>query len=224
MAGTLRSGTFRVAALAFVALLALLVTVHGAGASHGDRGTLRILSIHEDQFHNWDFQGGGARVDWPIGILYWGNAEVDKVKAAYRSVGWYGGECGDSMWGHYNDGTGLDWDTDDGIKTPCVPGCFISGYHVRLYAPPATDRMYNISWGYYVFASAHRDRSELCLGVEKQYGWSEDAEGYAVDTARYRIGWTSGHDWADFFNGVAAGWSSNHYLQNNGFASHVRVP
>ena len=224
MVRTLQGPTVRTAGFVFIALLAALATVRGASANHSDGGTLRLLSIHEDQFHNWDFQNGGARVDWPITILYWGNAEVDKIKDAYRAVGWSGGTCGDSMWGHYNDGYGLDWDTDDGIKVPCIPGCFVSGYHVRLYAPPGTDRMYNPSWGYYVFASSHRDRSELCVGAERQYGWSEDAEGYAVDVARNRFGWSGSHDWSSFLNGVPTGWVSNHYVQNNGLASQVRVP
>lgn len=220
----LRTPAYATPILLVVAALAALMTVHVASANHSDGGTLRLLSMNEDQFHNWDFQGAGARVDWPVTLLFWGNAEVDKVKDAYKRVGWSGGACGDSMWGHYNDGYGLDWDTDDGVKIPCLPGCFVSGYHIRLYAPPGTDRMYNPSWGYYVFASSHRDRSEFCIGVSKQYGWSEDAEGYAVDTATSRIGWSGSHDWADFLNRVPTGWSSNHYLQNNGFASHVRVP
>lgn len=193
-------------------------------ASHNDGGTLAILSIAEDQFHNWDFYGGGAGVDWPITIIFGNNAEIDKVKDKYDDdAGWFQGTCGGDMWGHYNDGYALDWDTDRGMKVPCLPGCGATSYHVRPYAPPSTDRMYNIYWGYYSFASSHRDKNEVCP-TGTQFGWSEDSENYTVDTAVVVFGWSAIHDWGYMYNIRISAWYGNHYVQNNGYASWVTVP
>ncbi|MFQ5380322.1 MAG: hypothetical protein ACE5EF_01685 [Dehalococcoidia bacterium] len=211
--------------LALGAVLALsgLFVVSTASASHDDNGTLGILRVREDSFFNWDFQHRGASVDWPVNILYWNNAEVDKIKIYYTMfAGWGGSTCGSTMWNRVNDGNGWVWDADDGIKTPCFPTCWASATHVRLYAPAATDRMYNTSWGYYVVATSHKDKNEFCPWG-RRHGWSEDAEGYAVDTAK-GFGWVVGHDWANFFNRLPEGYAGTHYRKNNGWASHVRVP
>jgi hypothetical protein len=216
---------FVVIAIAYV-VVAVATVAHGRASAHTDGGTLALLYIYEDQFHNWDFKDGGASVDWPISIIFGNNANVNKVKNAYKDRGWWGGECGSAMWGHYNDGYGLDWDTDDGVKgPPCIPGCFVTAYHMRVYALPSTDRMYNVGWGYYVFASTHQDRDEACPFVSAKAGWSETAEDYVVNFAINSIGWSASHDWANFFNYNQSGWQHNtHYLQSNGCGSWVNVP
>lgn len=212
-------------------LLVLVVSILGgsiaigghASASHNDGGTLAILSIAEDQFHNWDFQNAGAAVDWPVTIVFGNYAEIDKVKNKYKnSAGWALGKdgCATQMWGHYNDGGGLDWDLDSGMKIPCWPVCGTSSVHVRLYAP-VRDYMYNTYWGYYVFASSHRDKNEMCIGEE--FGWSEDAEYYTVNTAIV-LGWSATYDWGSMYNSRTSAWYGNHYVQNDGLASWVAVP
>lgn len=217
---------FRLSLLATATVLAVilgLAAVQSARANHDDMGVLRIITIREDQFLNWDFHNQGESVDWPINLLFWNNAEIDKVKRQYQfQDGWSGSGCGHTMWSALTDGYSWTWDGDDGIKRPCLPACMTSATHLRLYAPPATDRFYNPSWGYYVIASSHKDQSEFCFFGTK-HGWSEDAEEHAVDVAR-SFGWYAGDDWASFSNPLPNTHLGNHYLQNDGRASHVRVP
>ncbi|NIQ82617.1 MAG: hypothetical protein GTN93_31975 [Anaerolineae bacterium] len=181
---------------------------------------LTLLSVREDRFWNYDFNSktvSSTNVDWPLGVLYWNNAEVDKVKGIYGSWFPYGGGA---KYLRLKDGTSYVWDQDGGRKNNPCPIWQQSARHIRIYAD-SDDRLYNVSWGYYVLASSHKDWQECWAG--SQFGWSEESEGIFVAFAQSR-GYAAAHDWGNFFNYEAPRWEGNHYWDNNGYASAVNVP
>jgi len=159
-----------------------------------------------------------------------------------------GGTCGGTMWMYLNDAspaTGAHWDRDDGIKGgylnpggyKCVPGGGEWSIHFRLYADNpdqgGNDMMgYNTQWGYWVLASSHFDYDECNYPWDPicnpRHGWTETAEGWIGNDA-INI-WGSGavtwNAWG-FLNdqGWPTGYyAGNHYVNNNGWATQVRVP
>lgn len=184
---------------------------------------LTILGIDEDSFYNYDFETENAtstNVDWPVTMLFYGNAEVDKVK------GMFFGYPIAAVWMHarLDDGEGWLWDEDRGTKK----GNWYSedlGYniylHMRLYAPNPPDYMNNTSWDNYVLGTTHYDD----YPDENWSGYSEYAEN---DFASIAIddGYTVFEDWANFYNNEPYNDSRDpgHIWLNNGNATTVYVP
>jgi hypothetical protein len=199
---------------------------------------LTLLSIAEDKFYNFDFSQktvSGSTIDQPITILFWYNANVNKVKGIYGSPYLIGYTR--YFYLYDNPSIGWQWDSDRGIKyitylgaVETCPGVVVNfGYvfaHMRVYANPSTDRNYNRYWGYYVLASTHLDE----YPTESWWGYQEIAE-------RLFIGWASSkgypvyYDWSYFYNDVLDGccisdpdsYPNTTIWCNDGYISTVKV-
>ena len=171
-----RLGFSRIGVFLVLAVLLLLATAGIAGA--WTAANLQPVSFAEDQFYNHDFTAktvSATGVDWPVTIIFYGNASVSKIKSAYRGRGW-GNPFVNTMYGYENDGSGFVFAADGGVKTFAT-----KSPHMRLYAPGG--RMYNSTWGYYVIATTHFDNAELSSPPTQWFGMSEDAATAAVQTA-----------------------------------------
>lgn len=178
------------AALAmFAPAAALGVLAHAAGAA--STSNLSLVNQNEDYFRNYDFTAqvvSATGVDWAVDLVFKNNATINKVKNGMESPYDQGGTCASGQNGRLNDGAGYVWDSDSGKKTTCCP---ITGdaYHFRVYAD-ADDRMYNSTWGYYVFGTTHIDHAEC--GSGSWFGYSENAEGYLM--SHLPAGWSGTSD------------------------------
>jgi hypothetical protein len=205
--------------LAIVALLAV-ASIAGAWTA----ASLQPVTSAEDQFYNYDFTSrtvSATGVDWPVTIIFTGNASVSKIKSAYRSRGW-GNPFVTTMYGYENDGSGFVFAGDGGVKTFAT-----TSPHMRLYAPGG--RLYNSTWGYYVIATTHFDNAELSRPPTQWFGMSEDAATAAVQTAVKAWGSKSVTLNAVPLNnaqyGEAVGGSGErHIWQCDGLATLIRVP
>ena len=123
------------------------------------------------------------------------------------------------MYGRLNDGAGYVWDTDSGKKTTCCPVTG-SDYHFRVYAD-SDDRLgYNATLGYWVFATTHKDVKECGSGT--WFGDSEVAETYMRSVKPSSWGVSANSRW--MANYEAPRWQSDHYWNNNGYATEFSVP
>jgi hypothetical protein len=217
-----RLGLSKIGILLVLAVLLLLATAGIAGA--WTAANLQPVATAEDQFYNYDFTAkavSSTGVDWPVTIIFYGNASVSKVKSAFQSRGW-SNPFVTTMYGYANDGAGFAWASDGGVKTFAAKSS-----HMRLYAPGG--RMYNSAWGYYVVATTHFDNAELSSPPTQWFGMSEDAATAAVQTAIKAWGATS-----VTLNSVALGNAQygevknakgeRHIWQCDGMATLVRVP
>jgi hypothetical protein len=231
-----RSKKTRLAAAAAVALLvagaAALGVSQRADAVTANESAYTIMYIREDGFRNWDFHCNGTgcitrtNVDWPMVLLFYNNAEINKVKDNILEPRYdQGSTCASAQYARLNDGAGFNWDGDSGKKTTCCPGAgwpFPStADHIRFYAAGRAvhDRMYNTSWGYWIIASAHQDHNEpQCTTAASWFGYTETAEGnlYNYWTGNLgRPGWRNQQFWYNAQNND----QGNHYVRSNGYAS-----
>jgi hypothetical protein len=161
-------------------LLVLLAPAVPQAVAHTASSLDYVAGAGEDGLRNYDFDSqtvSSSNVDWPIMALFWNNANVNQVKTNVNPR--YGWATGSNEWGRISDSSPAAsgsncgswcWDSDGGKKTDA---CTVTGTggHIRIYAPPGSDRLYNISWGYYVPASLHQDHAECGTGT--WYGYSE---------------------------------------------------
>ncbi len=208
--------TFRFRPLAICILCASIVAlasgsvVRSASTSH-----LTLLYVNEDSFRNYDFLSetvSSSNVDWPVTLLFWNNANVNKVKIFTWS--------GSTMYGRMNNGSGYLWDSDKGSKDVLCP-IIGDAHHYRVYAPPSTDRMYNVSWGYWVFATSHIDHNECGFGSYS--GYSDKTENY-VATQFANAGYPVARNWASFYNYEPYRVQGSHVWSNDGYATAIRLP
>jgi len=209
--------------ISFIAVIAIAALLVPMSASGGSTSNLTLLYIQEDSFRNYDFDSQyvlSTNVDWPVTLVFWNNANINKVKNSLDSAGFQWG--GDSENGRLNDGYGYVWDTDGGRKNVLCP--FLStDSHYRIYAP-SYDYLYNVSWGFYVIGTTHRDHNE-CGPLDTWYGKSDEAEN-EVAFASAAV-WGSGavaSDWAYFYNYEPYRAEGSHIWLNDGYATAVRVP
>jgi hypothetical protein len=187
-----------VAALVAVASVAGF-EVAGERADGASVSRLNRLSFYGDQFWNYDFTTKLVRahqVDWPIGLVFYGNASINKVKGCLHNK--YD-QVGGPMYARLNDGGRWRWDSDRGRKTTACPGAPSQpawARHYRIYADP-DDRLYNHAWGFYVIGATHYDINECWAG--RQFGWSETSEGWITYRWRLNGGWAQ-DDWRSFSN------------------------
>jgi hypothetical protein len=164
------------------AFLAMAGFVSSQQAVATTSGAIHTIQLREDRFLNYDFRSESAsrtNADWPIDFLFYGNASINKVKKKLRPwLGWKGS----SQYAKVNNGTGWVWDSDKGIKTQLCPIKGQTAAHMRIYAPPTTDTLWNRGWGYYVIASSHFDHQECWSGAK--FGWSENTEHWIASRAR----------------------------------------
>jgi hypothetical protein len=111
--------------------------------------------------------------DWPVSLVFAGDASITRVKRAMRTVGLT--RTGHTRYLAYrnSDGT-IRFDGDRGLKTVCDANG--TDVHVRLYAPTATDRFIDPEFGSVVLGTAHLDRADGCSVQPTMFGFSEEAE------------------------------------------------
>jgi hypothetical protein len=190
------------------------------------KSNFRTLSLREDRFLNYD---GGCpdnfdcfkptNVDWPVDLIFWNGAEIDKVKTAMAQGAGYSFRGSEENFKLNNSG---DWqiDGDKGVKTVLCP--IDSGIHFRIYAPP-TDHLYNQSWGFYVLGTSHYDGRE-CPGWDSWFGASEIAEEQITADAQAVFGGSAvGYDKVNMHNPEGERWEGNHYWLNSGYATAIKV-
>jgi hypothetical protein len=219
-----------------VLLLALcLVLATAAGgrlalqrdAEAASTGKLALLYVNEDRFRNYDFTAqavSATGVDWAISLLFYNNATINRVKSA---LGNEYDQTGSKMNGRMTEnagstgvGGGYVWDEDGGRKTTKCPGLVTQpsqARHYRIYAD-GDDRLYNLSWGYYVFGSTHYDINECSLTQPAWFGYSETSEGWIAQRWRQN-GRSAVEDWSSFANAEPYRVEGDHIWENDGLAT-----
>ena len=174
-----------VALAALTSVLALPATAEAPSASSS---ALARLSDRGPSFATYDgdvsFDQRGR--DWPVVLVFAGNATVGKVKAGLRKAGYTRG--GHVQYLGYTAGHGgARFDGDHGLKTRCDANG--TDVHLRIYAPAPADHFADPEFGSFVVATAHLDRADGCGKPPKLFGFSEIAEARIAAAARRR-GWT----------------------------------
>lgn len=208
--------TFAIVGMLIVTLVCLLPPT----ASAWTTSRLAVVNVGGDYIYNYDFESPSAsssNVDWPVTMMFTGNANINKVKNIY-----WGTALGANMYGRVNDGAGWVWDNDRGTKSL---GAY-STCHMRLYAD-SDDRLYNLTWGYFVIGTSHYDIREIF--PDRRFGWSEDAATELSNLAEdhwsvWFVEWNS----INMYNYEPGRWeyeggSPRHYWQNNGYATQVQL-
>jgi hypothetical protein len=215
-----------IAGVLLASFLGVLLNSPDADGATARQGNYRLLYLGwGDRAYNYDNLTESAtytNVDWPVNILWWGNANVFTVKS---QIG-FGSTCGSKMKLRLDDGDndpGLRWDEDGGTKSPCAPVCYQTAHHMRVYAPYPADKFYNPSWQYYVLATTHKDNSEFCVPGAQRFGWSESAEHWFMTNAQVPL---SGKvpEWSNWFNAEPFRVEGNHVWDNSGYTTAVKVP
>jgi len=198
-----------------VLAVTLAVSARADACCTAPPGSFWILSVNDgsgtvDMFYNWDFGGKNhvsTNVDWPVTLVYGGNASVWYVKYKLQCMGLDVGPPdwpASDQWGYFTDDwlTGWEWRADDGVKK-ANPFNVTEFGHIRLYAPGDGDRFYNLWYEYWVYATTHMDKDELSV-LRAQFGWSDTIQrvfARAGDPAGpCNLGWTVYHKWARLYN------------------------
>jgi hypothetical protein len=225
--------------LAAASLTILILFI--AGSSTGARTAFEFENVpfkgSHDSFYNWDFTSRaaansahesdiGTDIDWPMNLLFYGNATIDSVKGAYELVGF--DQEGTTMYGRMNDGSGREVDPDKGRKEHFCPGLFSpdEGIHFRIYAPRPPDHMTagRRTLRAYVLGTSHIDKRECSLDG-KQHGWSEDAEREIARRIKYVFGARAvERNYADWKNDELDHMDGRYFIQTNGKGTRVRIP
>lgn len=197
-------------------LLATTLAAHAETASQ-----ISVVFVQEDRFDTVDYKSRNnvnGNVDWPVTLMFYNNAEVNRVKNIF-----FGDAPGDLHSAFLSDvsHTTPGWDDDRGTKSSL--DCFSTTefLHMRVYAD-SDDRMYNVDWGYYVIGTTHYDVRE-CSFTDRQFGWSEVAQQDFEQRAQSQ-NYTVFLEWSDFGNAEPDRWEGSHFWQSSGRASAVYVP
>ncbi len=210
----------RMIVLAAVACIGALfvATAHAATTYH-----LAAQRLNEDSFDNYDFNSASvssSNVDWPVGLFFYNNAEVEKIKAGLSQSYFY---PGDTQNGRLDNSFGWFFDDDGGRKTRV---CSVGNYddHYRIYADPDHgNRNWTAGVGFYVIGTTHVDGNE-CGGGTAYFGFSEPAEDRLGSVARSVTNWTVYDDNYAMNNYEAYRAEGNHWWLNNGNATMFRLP
>lgn len=218
----------RLTYLALVPLLAVLAVVIGVRASDAAtpaNGYTNITFLNgdgTDSFYNYDFQsipGTATNASMPVGLIFFNNAEVDKVKGLLGGRYVVGPPLASENYAYLRDApTNALYDSDNGRKTG-FGSCNGVVDHYRLYAD-GDDRMYDVDWGYFVVGTAHRDVNELC---NASYGYSESAEG-RLGGYWNELGYRRAHDWIFAYNYEPFRVDGAHVWDNDGYMTGFCVP
>lgn len=180
---------------------------------------------YDDVFRNYDFRSqweSQYNVDWAVTMLFWNNASVGKVTNSLWYYGYWAN--GGTMWARVTDNS-VDW-VWYGSEGKKMKVC--DDYHMRIYADTHDSMLNNPGWGFFVFATTHRDRHEQggCPG-NVWHGLGEVAEEHFAQVFRnacnpviddainmhnhenFRIEWVG---------------SVPHYWENNQYATMVYIP
>jgi hypothetical protein len=191
------------------------------GAFGATTSNLRTLTFgYGDTIYNYDFENQSVdsqHVDWATSLLFYNNANINKVKNILSGSYWLGGSRENFFGNNAYRGTGWVWDQDGGEKTD-TPSCLGSDSHYRVYAPPASDFFYNPGFGYYIFGTTHQDHHEFC---NSWYDHSEETE-HDIANKMSGKGYFTRYDYAWFYNAQFNS-QSNHYWDNDGYATYIKV-
>ena len=217
-----RRGALRVAA----GMILLAASLSATTASRASTTTTLVnVQFAGDRFYNFDFDSKNAsanNVDWPVDLIFWGNASISKVQS---KLGWFW--PGSSEYAQVDDGAGASWVSSGGRKNT-----FCTDTHYRLYAPAGTGFLSNAVLGHYVIGTSHLDKNEC--GSSAQYGWNETAE--ANVAARAAAVWGAGvviknalvmpdgTPTLSLLQDAQSGWQGSHYFDNNGYPTLIMVP
>jgi hypothetical protein len=210
---------------AVVVLLPLLLLCGVVPAGASTTTNLQLVRYGQNSFYNYDFDSQSAvatNVDWPVDMIFYGNASVSKV---YNKIGWILGGSNEYML--LNTGSGATWVSAGGRKNT-----FCTDTHYRLYAPAATGYFTDPVLGHYVIATMHLDKNEC--GTSPTYGWNETAEQNVANRAAKVWGTKAVHyDATTLPDGTSTqtllnnfnetGWQGNHYFHNDGLPTLVKV-
>ena len=139
----------------------------------------RVPRVGPDQMWSWDFcernftltqPAVAEKSDWPIAFVFENDSSVQRAKQYYAGRKWASG-----MWTYVADrepnvqghiAASIPWDHDEGAyRGHAILGDKI---HYRVYGGNpqygGDDKMYNLSWGFYVVATAHIDHNERFVG------------------------------------------------------------
>jgi hypothetical protein len=227
-----------------IMFFALYIPIAYLGPATSDNFGLAWL--YEDQLYNWDFSETRVDMniaDWPITIVFYGDATKAKVANALRWRGYL--IPGSYMYARINDRDpyyGTDnwfWDSDNGLKKyerisqstmeifarvckdPYLNSTWDVFIHIRLYANPDTGYIFSPWLGKYVIASTHLDG--LYIGflriAEVWSGFSSFAEfRERIDFDDYRA------NAIDLYN---ADWTcrrvGSHYNYHDGYATLIEI-
>lgn len=180
--------------------------------------------------------------DNPIGLVFKGNADVDRVKNRLEDVGFtIDATWGTPMYAYIVDDVDPGeprWDKDEGVKDDKCASFSIPPFeakrdrHVRVYGG-ADDQIESFStqWGFYVIASAHFDVNECPFTGTTWHGKSEVVENYVATRMQQMLGFAVLHDitrlgnaenWED--SKCAAPVRGKHRRCNDGYATQIEVP
>jgi hypothetical protein len=209
--------------------MALAVTVLATFASVGTGAALaatapnfHVVSYDGDTWTNYDVTAPGTQnVDWPVDLIFWGNATTSKV---YWQMRWIWG--GSTMYAQVDDGAGPFWASTGGRKNT-----FCTDTHYRLYAD-GDGYLLNTWLGRYVIGTAHLDRNEC--GPTPSFGWNETAEANVAARARAVWGAAAVQEDAEFMpdgtptfillDNANTEIQGNHHFDNDGYPTLIRVP
>jgi len=225
--------------LAVVINLGVLLLLPQTGAAW-TAANLTVVTQDNDRFCSYDFEASTAATaetcDWPVTIVFWGNASVAKVKQALSSTlpisgnemyGYLSPDRGARGIRHKRPPIGMEWIADRGVKSFSLSRAL----HLRLYAD-ADGHLTNSIWGNYVVGTTHLDISEL--STNPVYGYSEQAaaEIEALCVSAFGVG-SVVPDAFDLHNPEpdrseqrpnTKGGLDTHFWQCDGLASTVYVP
>jgi hypothetical protein len=186
------------------------------------RRNLRWVGLGRQKWLNYSFYNQkrtSLKPDWPISIIFYGNATVEKVKKIYGKY-----RLSTKKYILYGEEAELAWDSDRGVKKTewfdGPDGTDRDVLHVRIFAPPAGYFEGEGAWGHYVIATAHFDFNPP---IDNSCGYSEDAEHRALGIAE-RKGYTVFYDRVNLFNGQKFRVRKHYYWQSDGYAGLVYLP
>jgi hypothetical protein len=167
--------------------------------------------------------------DWPITLLYWNSASVDKVKNKLGDL--YQNSHNSREWeGYQLHPHRTRFDGDKGKKTECYNQNRVDR-HFRIYGPsgsgvPRQDRFYGPNWGYFVVASSHFDFGDGDCSGKRKFGYSEHAAQIIARDSDI-VGMRETKNYLQLYNRERLRYDKYHHdhvWQNDGKASVLRVP
>jgi hypothetical protein len=211
---------------AVLCALMCVVVLPGAGpvSANTSRGQCYFFEFDNVLFHNYDYLGESANcnaVDWATSIVFYDQADIDFVKSTLGDLGYEDSSTNGMHMPTKNGSTGVVWDRDAGKKEIACPAVGLEARHYRIYAPPATDYMFTLDWGYFVVGSTHWDANE-CPPIGTRHYDSEEVEQHIVRTMGDE-GYPVYSELYDFLNWEPYRVEGNSEWNNSGYASFVGV-
>lgn len=235
-----------------VAALVVAAALLGAAApatAHHNSTYLMGVGQSNNRWSSYDYrQNFYGDVDWPVGFVFHGNANVTAVKDGvclhtthswkYCTSGgpqWLSIQAIASPWGPAWTG----FDNDSGRKRfsqSCTSTNWTS--HMRFYAPQVKhgrpdDAFYSPDYGFMVVGTTHLDYRDRDGCAGREHGRTETAENWFIGTIRGVPGWTDTYDNPTIFynanaphtvNRTVGGVAVPHVYDNDGYGTLVNVP